>query len=138
MTNARQFDEQQPNLSVAPPQKDWPTMYDLPSEYPEEDGLPDEFHILQPQLLTDTLRLTNVAADQVLTGRDLNLYYDRNNKTWHKRPDWFAVAGVPRFYDGKDLRMSYVVWDEQVVPFVIVELLSPKTAKSDLGEIERL
>ena len=28
-----------------------PTMYDLPSEDPEEPGLPDEFHLLQPQLL---------------------------------------------------------------------------------------
>ena len=137
MTTARQFYEPQSNLAVVPPQKDWPTMYDLPSEYPEEEGLPDEFHSLQPQLLSATLRLPNVARDQIFTGSDLNLYYDRENKYWHKRPDWFAVAGVPRFYDGTDLRMSYVVWDEQVVPFVIVELLSPKTAKSDLGETQR-
>lgn len=137
MTTAQQFYEQQPNLSVVPPQKDWPTMYDLPSEYPEEEGLPDEFHGLQPQLLSATLRLPEVEREQIFTGSDLNLYYDRANKYWHKRPDWFAVAGVPRFYDGNDLRMSYVVWDEQVIPFVIVELLSPKTAKSDLGEMKR-
>jgi hypothetical protein len=31
-----------------------PTMYDLPSEDPEEPGLPDEFHDLQPQLLSRT------------------------------------------------------------------------------------
>ncbi len=31
-----------------------PTMYDLPSEYPEDSGLPDEFHILQSQLLRET------------------------------------------------------------------------------------
>ncbi len=134
MTTARQFYEQQPDLSVVPPKKDWPTMYDLPSEYPEEDGLPDEFHLFQPQLLSDTLRLPNVAEDQVFTGSDLSLYYDPNNKLWHKRPDWFAVAGVPRLYDGKDLRLSYVAWDEQAAPFIVVELLSPKTAKSDLGE----
>ena len=40
MTTSRQFYEQQPNLSVVPPQKDWPTMYDLPSEDPEEPGFP--------------------------------------------------------------------------------------------------
>ena len=28
----------------------FPTMCDLPSEDPEEPGLPDEFHNLQPQL----------------------------------------------------------------------------------------
>jgi hypothetical protein len=33
-----------------------PTMYDLPSEDPEEPGLPDEFHDLQPQLLSLTFR----------------------------------------------------------------------------------
>lgn len=137
MTSANSFPEQSPQLSVVPPQKDWPTMYDLPSEYPEEEGLPDKFHDLQPQLLSDTLRLTTVAADQIFTGSDLNVYYDRSHPTWHQRPDWFAVAGVPRLYGDTDLRLSYVVWDEQVIPFVAVELLSPKTAKSDLGEIER-
>ncbi|NJN23870.1 MAG: Uma2 family endonuclease [Acaryochloridaceae cyanobacterium RL_2_7] len=136
MTSARQFYEQQPNLSVIPPRKDWPTMYDLPSEDSQEPGLPDEFHLLQPQLLTETLRLPNVAEDEVFIGSDLNLYYDPHHTLWYKRPDWFAVAGVPRFYDGHDLRLSYVVWDEQVNPFIIVELLSPKTAQSDLGEDE--
>ncbi len=33
-----------------PPQQTLPTMYDLPSEDPEETGLPDEFHLLQPEL----------------------------------------------------------------------------------------
>ncbi len=31
-------------------------MYDLPSEYPEKDGFPDEFYLLQPQLLSDPFR----------------------------------------------------------------------------------
>jgi hypothetical protein len=30
-------------------------MHDLPSEDPEEPGLPDEFHLLQPELLRLTL-----------------------------------------------------------------------------------
>ena len=137
MTHAKPVHDHPPQLAVVPSQKDWPTMYDLPSEYPEEEGLPDEFHSFQPQLLGETLRLTTVAEDQIFTGSDLNVYYDRRRPTLHKRPDWFAVAGVPRFYGGEDLRMSYVVWDEQVIPFVVVELLSPKTAKSDLGQVER-
>ena len=136
MTTARQLYEQQPNLSAVPPKKDWPTMYDLPSEDPQEPGLPDEFHLLQPRLLSDTLRLPHVAEDQVFTGSDLNLYYDPDHTLWYKRPDWFAVAGVPEYYDGHDLRFSYVVWDEQVNPFIIVELLSQKTPQSDLGEDE--
>jgi hypothetical protein len=31
-----------------------PTMYDLPSESPEDLGLPDEFHDFQPKLLRAT------------------------------------------------------------------------------------
>ena len=34
-----------------PPWETLPTMYDLPSENPEEKGLPDDFHFLQPLLL---------------------------------------------------------------------------------------
>jgi Uma2 family endonuclease len=108
-------------------------MYDLPSENPEEPGLPDEFHDLQPQLLSRTLRLTGIAADEFFTGSDLNLYYDNTHTQWHKRPDWFLAIGVPRLYQGRDLRNSYVVWQERTTPFVIVELLSPGTEAEDLG-----
>ena len=111
-----------------------PTMYDLPSEDPEEAGLPDEFHDLQPQLLSLTFRPLNYRASQIFSGTDMNLYYDVRHPMWHKRPDWFGVVGVPRLYDEIDLRMSYVVWQEGVNPFVIVELLSPGTEKEDLGE----
>ena len=116
------------------PRETLPTMYDLPSEDPEESGLPDEFHDLQPQLLSATLRLNTYSKDQIFTGTDLNLYYDVRHPQWYKRPDWFLVIGVSRLYDGTDLRSSYVIWQEGVDPFVVVELLSPGTEKEDLGE----
>ena len=116
-----------------PPQETLPTMYDLPSEDPEEPGLPDVFHDLQPQLLSATLRLQHVSSDQFFTGTDLNLYYDVRHPLWHKRPDWFLVVGVPHLYEGEDLRASYVIWQEGVAPFVVIELLSPGTQKEDLG-----
>lgn len=109
-------------------------MYDLPSEDPEEPGLPDEFHDLQPQLLSLTFRPRNYPASEIFSGTDMNLYYDVSHTLWHKRPDWFGVVGVPRLYDRSELRMSYVTWQEGVNPFVIVELLSPGTEKEDLGE----
>ncbi|MGB7315633.1 MAG: Uma2 family endonuclease [Nodosilinea sp.] len=114
-----------------------PTMYDLPSEDPEEPGLPDEYHYLQPHLLSATLQLTTHAANEVFSVGDMNLYYDVDHPLWHKRPDWFAVVGVPRLYEGRDMRLSYVVWQERVNPFVVVELLSPGTEKEDLGQTER-
>ena len=119
------------------PRETLPTMYDLPSEDPEEPGLPDEFHDLQPQLLSLTFHPSGYPASQVFTGSDLNLYYDVRHPQWYKRPDWFAVVGVPRLYDRVDMRLSYVVWQEGVNPFVVVELLSPGTEKEDLGESDR-
>jgi Uma2 family endonuclease len=112
-------------------------MYDLPSENPEEPGLPDEFHDLQPQLLSFTFRPPNHPPDQVFTGSDMNLYYDSRHPNWYKRPDWFGVVGVPRLYDGRELRLSYVIWQEVISPFVMVELLYTATEKEDLGLSER-
>jgi Uma2 family endonuclease len=110
-----------------------PTMYDLPSEDPEEPGLPDEFHDYQPELLSATFKLPNYAADNLLTAADLNLYYDPDHLNWYKRPDWFAALGVSRAYEGKDMRLSYVIWQEEVSPFVVVELISPGTENEDFG-----
>jgi Uma2 family endonuclease len=129
-----------PRLFVGQTQTDQPalpTMYDLPSESPEDPGLPDEFHDLQPHLLSATFRPPTHPRSEIFTGTDLNLYYDSDHLQWYKRPDWFGVVGVPRLYAGKDLRLSYVMWQEQVNPIVIVELLSPGTEQEDLGQTKR-
>ena len=115
-----------------------PTMYDLPSENPEEPGLPDEFHDFQPELLRLTFRPGNYPSEQVFCGSDMNLYYDVRHHSWYKRPDWFGVVGVSRLYDNRDLRLSYVMWQEMVAPTVVVELLSPGTETEDLGKRTRL
>jgi Uma2 family endonuclease len=114
-----------------------PTMYDLPSEDPEEPGLPDAFHIYQPQLLRDTFSPPRYPAERVFVATDMNLYYDLHHPLWHKRPNWFAVLGVPHFYDGHDLRLSYVIWQERVSPYLVIELLSPGTEPEDLGRTRR-
>ncbi|MDV3353644.1 Uma2 family endonuclease [Leptothoe sp. LEGE 181152] len=137
MTQAKESPELLQPVPPVPPSESLPTMYDLPSEFPEEPGLPDEFHDLQPQLLSRTLRLTQYAADNYFTGTDINLYYDVRNPLWHKRPDWFLAVDVPRLYGGKDLRNSYVVWQEGVSPLVVVEFLSPGTEAEDLGPFYR-
>ncbi|MBD2146777.1 Uma2 family endonuclease [Sphaerospermopsis sp. FACHB-1194] len=116
-----------------PPWESLPTMYDLPSENPEEKGLPDEFHFLQPLLLYLTFQPINWPPELVYSAADLNLYYDLEHPLWYKRPDWFGVIGVSRLYKGEDLRLSYVTWQETANPFVVVELLSPGTEDEDLG-----
>ncbi len=116
-----------------PPSETLPDMYALPSEEVGESGLPDEYHDLQPTFLSRTFRLRAYSPQEIFTGTDLNLYYDARYPRRYKRPDWFAVVGVPRLYKGIDLRMSYVRWHEGVDPFVIVEFLSPGTEAEDLG-----
>jgi Uma2 family endonuclease len=111
-------------------------MYDLPSESLEDAGLPDEYHDLQPQLLSATFRPAAYARGEFFTGTDINLYYDSDHLQWYKRPDWFAAVGVPRLYGGTDMRLSYVVWQEPANPAVIVELLSPGTEQEDLGQTQ--
>jgi Uma2 family endonuclease len=87
-----------------PAKANLPTMYDLPSENLEEPGLPDEFHLLQPELLRSTFRPPNYPAEQVFTASDLNLYYDPSNTQWYKRPDWFGVLGVSHLYEESNFR----------------------------------
>jgi len=81
----------------------------LPSES-RGPGLPDEYHYLQPQLLSTTFQLKLRLRAGLHS--DLNLYYDIRHP-WYKRPDWFAVLDVPRLYEQRDLRLSYVIWQEE-------------------------
>ncbi|WP_333430973.1 hypothetical protein [Microcoleus sp. MON2_D5] len=49
-------------------------MYDLPSEDAEEPGLRDEFHDLEPQLLSLTFLPRNYPASEIFSGTEMNLY----------------------------------------------------------------
>ena len=118
-------------------QQPLPNMYDLPSDNPEDPGLPDEFHDWQPQLLSETFVPATYAPEQVFTAKDLNLYYDSQNPRLYKRPDWFGSVGVPRLLEPGKGRLSYVVWQEGRAPMVVVELLSPNTQEEDQGETPR-
>jgi Uma2 family endonuclease len=123
--------QQHPPRSAA---ESLPTMYDLPSESPEDLGLPDEFHDFQPQLLRETCQPPTYPANEIFIGTDLNLYYSGSHPQWYKRPDWFLVLGVTVADRVEDLRWSYVTWQEEVNPFLVLELLSPGTEDEDLGQ----
>jgi Uma2 family endonuclease len=115
-----------------------PTMHNLSHEDSTESGLPDEFHGVQPQLLTevllsDSMTIAGVARDQIFVAADLNIYYDPDNTNWYKRPDWFLVVGGSSLYRGQTSRSSYVMWDEKVPPVLMLEFISPGTEGEDLG-----
>lgn len=117
-----------------PARETLPTMYDLPSEEIGDPGMPDEYHVRQAILLDQTFRPPVVSPDEVFSAVDMNLYYNVRHTNWYKRPDWFGVINVPRLYEGRDSRLSYVVWQEGADPMIVVELLSPGTEKEDLGQ----
>ncbi len=120
------------------PQSDLPTMYDLPSEnQQEESGFPDYFNFLQATFLHYTFQPTNWNPDLVYNAVSMYLYYDVNNTLLYKRPDWFGVVGVERLYQGHDLRLSYVTWQEKANPSVVIEFLSPGTEEENLGTTEQ-
>ncbi|MDD1417645.1 Uma2 family endonuclease [Dolichospermum sp. ST_sed1] len=119
------------------PKETMPTMYDLPSELIGESGLPDEFHCIQADLLSETCQPVNYSSEEMLLVSDLNIYYDPRHPGWYKRPDWYMVLGIPNANHQEDLRLSYVVWQEGINPFLVVELLSPGTEQEDLGQTLR-
>jgi hypothetical protein len=46
-------------------------------------------------------------------------------------------VGVSRLFDQRELRLSYVMWQEIIAPLVMGGFLSPKTEKEDLGRTVR-
>jgi Uma2 family endonuclease len=77
-------------------------------------------------------------AEEFFIGADLNLYYDVDHTGWYKRPDWFLVLGVAASKSLAESRLSYVMWQELVTPFLMVELLSPGIEAEDLGQTLRV
>lgn len=123
-----QYDEQPPS-----PKEVLPTMYDLPDEEVDQPGMPDIFHVWQARLLDETFRPPNYEPEEIFTASDLNIYYNVHDFSQCKRPDWFAVVGLPKLEKKPEMRLSYVIWQEGIDPLIVVELLSPSTEKEDLG-----
>ncbi len=78
-------------------------MYDLPSENPQQPGLPDEFHLFQPQLLRETFLPPNYPEDQVFVASDLNLYYDVHHPLWYKGVNQPVATKASTYHTAFDL-----------------------------------
>jgi Uma2 family endonuclease len=108
-----------------------PTHLDLPSE----DGtIVHNFQELPLSiLLTDTIlpRLQKLYPSGWYTiGQDSFIYWRETDPPLDgcKAPDWFVVLGVPPALDG-GFRRSYVLWQEEVRPLILLEYVS-----NDRGE----
>ncbi len=103
--------------------------YNLPRNLPSADELPDsdetpvdnELQELIPGLLKAILLMLWSSRMDWFFGIDMGIYYHPDKPAIV--PDAFLSLGVERFYD-EELRPSYVVWDENVMPLFVLEVVS--------------
>jgi Uma2 family endonuclease len=97
----------------------------------DEPPLETELHLRQLILLIQSLELLWKDRQDFYAFGNLTIYYSRRQRKSEqfRGPDFFVVLGTER-----KPRDSWVVWQENdKYPNVIVEILSPKTAKTDRG-----
>ena len=112
-----------------------PQLITLPTQdqLPSDDGVPMETqrHKMQADLLIDVLYPWLEQRDNGYVGGNMFVYFSTaqlKNEDF-KGPDFFAVLGV-----AKQERKSWVVWEEEKAPDVVIELLSESTANYDKTE----
>lgn len=102
------------------PHSTLPTEADLP----ETDNRPvdNELQLLIPTLLRAALALAWPDRMDWFLGVNLGLYYDPTRPAIG--PDAFLSVGVPRYRPEQGLRLSYLLWQEGVVPQWVLEIVS--------------
>jgi Uma2 family endonuclease len=100
----------------------WPTELDLPDT--DNQPVDNELQLLLPALLRSLLGLAWAERQDWFLGVNLGLYYDPDLPAIG--PDAFLSLGVPRYRAEQGLRLSYVLWQEQVVPQWVLEIVSKK------------
>lgn len=121
--------EANPLAPIPPPGED---------ELPYSDGEPmeSEKHRKQMTLLTQSLELAWDARDDFYVGGGMFLYFSEiqtKKRNDFRGPDVFVVLDTVR-----RVRKSWVVWQEERTPDVVIELVSATTEKADRGEKMRI
>ena len=97
----------------------------LPSaeDLPDSDDTPvdNELQDLIPWLIKNILSLIWSERMDWFFGVYMGIYYDPDKPAIV--PDGFLSIGVPRIIDS-DLRLSYVLWEEQKLPIMVLEVVS--------------
>jgi Uma2 family endonuclease len=94
-------------------------------------------HLQQILILLQSLEWLWQDRNDYFAAANLSIYYSPNQKKSEdfRGPDFFVVLGTERRLE----RKSWVVWGEGgKYPDVIVEILSPSTAKIDRGEKKQI
>ncbi|NMG22213.1 Uma2 family endonuclease [Brasilonema bromeliae] len=108
--------------------------FNLPKYLPSAEELPDsddtpvdnELQELIPGLLKAILLILWAERMDWFFGIDMGIYYHPDKPAIV--PDGFLSLGVERVYD-EELRPSYVLWDENVLPTLVLEVVSQNYRK---------
>jgi Uma2 family endonuclease len=100
----------------------------------DETPVDNELQELIPGLLKSILLMLWEERMDWLFAIDMGLYVDLDQPPIV--PDAFLSLGVERCYD-EELRPSYVLWDEQVVPSLAIEIVSPTYRNEYTSKLER-
>ncbi|MBE9165391.1 MULTISPECIES: Uma2 family endonuclease [Microcoleaceae] len=115
--------------------------YNFPTHWPSADELPDsdetpvdnELQELIPGLLKAILLILWAERMDWFFGIDMGLYHHPEKPPIV--PDAFLSLGVQRFYD-EELRPSYAVWEEKVMPTFVLEVVSPTYRNEYTAKLE--
>jgi len=99
-----------------------PTEFDLPDS--DDQPVDNELQLLIPILLRAILALLWADQNDWFFGINLGLYYDPKQPAIG--PDAFLSLGVPRVRPSGKLRLSYLLWEERVMPQWALEVVSQK------------
>jgi len=102
-----------------------PTAAELPDS--DETPVDNELQNDIPNMLLHILRDIWAERDDWFWAVDMGVYYETNTDASENYkcviPDGFLALGVPR-NTGERGRLSYVLWQEQVVPILALEIVS--------------
>ena len=110
-----------------------PNQDQLPCD--DGDTMETQRHKLQMDLLIEGLDTWLEQRENVYVGGNMFIYFSQaqlKNQDF-KGPDFFAVTGV-----SKKERKSWIVWEEEKAPDVVIELLSTSTANFDKTEKKQI
>ncbi len=98
-------------------------------EYPESDGKPMGETDLHRDAMVRHIEILKqyYRGQDVYVSGDLLLYYEKGNPKKFVVPDAFIAKGLKQYR-----RRTYRLWDEGIVPQMVIETTSKKTKKRDV------
>ena len=117
-----------PQQTVAPPTFTPAVEEILYPDSHEDDMGESDLHYELLAYLWNALRLLFRQQNEVLVAANMNLYYEPGRPEYYFTPDVMVAWGVTA-----KTRRVYKLWEEKVVPQVMIEVASDRTWKNDLS-----